>query len=1064
MKSEEKSTPRKPAAAWLGLALLLGGAPAWAGPVVTTALAFESEGIDLDSGTVVETDWLAVDEAGTDLWFGYHADRTPHAVAMINVPAGVEIAYLEQPAFDAVTWSDVPSLAFALEAIDQPFAASHTLVVRTDAGAIFKIGNALESESVVVFDYQELTEQTAALPAEPGAASARLARQAPRAPGLAQSATAPPVAPPAGLSPDDWASIEALLRDSRYRFTRREPGAAAAAGVAYGVRNSAHRLRATFAASRVAIEHRPPAGKPWTWEMALTGYGYEGAIQPAVAEAIVADGNRLEIRRGALVEGYVNDERGLEQGFTIAAPPEGGGEGPLAVHLEVGGDLQATPSADGSGLLLADASGQTLLRYGGLAAWDAEGRELPVKMAMRQGDVALEVLGDGASYPVTVDPLVTEVAKLHASDAGPSQYLGYSVAVSGDAIVAAAVRDDINGSGSGSAYVFIRSGSAWIEQAKLVPADGASGDQFGQSVAISGDTIIVGVPGDDDNGPDAGSAYVFTRSGAVWSETAKLLAGDGRYWDEFGADVALSEDTAVVGAAWQDHGDGPHEDFGAAYVFRRSGSGWYQEAKLVAGDKDPGDHFGVRVAVSGDTAVVGAHRDDDTGNNSGSAYVFTRSGAAWSETAKLLASDGGTNDGFGVVGIDGDTVVVGARGDDDLSLNSGAAYVFRNSGAGWVEEAKLLPSDVRGFFGRSVAVSGDRVVVGSWEVGHVFEWTSAGWVERATLLPSDEPTLPPNFSQSVGLSGNTVVAGHHSDYDLGAAAGAVYVFALGSLNQPPVALCRDMTVAADAACLAEASIDDGSYDPDGDPVTLAQDPPGPYGRGANLVTLTAEDGKGGSASCQATVTVVDETPPAVTCPGGIELTADATCQAQVPDLVALASADDACATPVELTLVQDPVLGTTLGLGSHPVTVSATDPSGNTGTCSTLLTVPLHFDGYLPPVGGADDTGGGFGDPVRTFKAGSTIPLKFAVDCAGVPYTQGSHTLEAIQWSTETGAEPPIDASPQDAATTGNAFRLSGEEWHFNLDTAATGVTPGQWEMVCTLSDGLQHRVWIQVK
>ena len=150
--------------------------------------------------------------------------------------------------------------------------------------------------------------------------------------------------------------------------------------------------------------------------------------------------------------------------------------------------------------------------------------------------------------------------------------------------------------------------------------------------------------------------------------------------------------------------------------------------------------------------------------------------------------------------------------------------------------------------------------------------------------------------------------------------------------------------------------------------------------------------------------------------------------------------------------------------GSHTVTVTATDGGGNSTQCQTLLTAPFEFDGFLPPIDGADATGGSFGDPVRSFKLKSTIPVKFKISCSGVPHVEDVHTLQAIHYTSATDSDPPIDATPQDAATMGNEFRLTGDQWHYNLDTQATGMSKGQWQFVATLSDGTTHFVWVQVK
>ncbi|UCG33990.1 MAG: FG-GAP repeat protein, partial [Phycisphaerales bacterium] len=196
---------------------------------------------------------------------------------------------------------------------------------------------------------------------------------------------------------------------------------------------------------------------------------------------------------------------------------------------------------------------------------------------------------------------------------------GGSVAVSGDVAVIGARGDDDNGTNSGSAYVFRMVGSTWVQEQKLLADDGDALDYFGGSVAVSGDVALVGAHGDDDNGSHSGSAYVFLYNGSGWVQQQKLLANDGTSDDRFGASVAVSSQLAVIGAFWDD--DNGHAS-GSAYVFRNIGSSWFQDQKLLADDGELGDQFGYAAAVSGAVAVIGAYLDDDNGSQSGSAYVF----------------------------------------------------------------------------------------------------------------------------------------------------------------------------------------------------------------------------------------------------------------------------------------------------------------------------------------------------------------------------------------------------------------------------------------------------------
>ena len=310
----------------------------------------------------------------------------------------------------------------------------------------------------------------------------------------------------------------------------------------------------------------------------------------------------------------------------------------------------------------------------------------------------------------------SQQAALIASDPRPSDQLGQSVAIDGDTVVVGSYGNDNGGSSStnsGAAYVFTRTGTAWTQQAKLSAADAAPGDGFGYSVAVSADTIVVGTPLDDDAGGDSGSAYVFTRTGTTWTQQAKLTSADAATADNFGLSVGLDEGTVVVGAPSDDDAG---SQSGSAYVFTRTGTTWSQEAKLTSSDADAGDLAGNSVGIGGDSVVVGAPLDDDAGGESGSAYVFTRTGATWTQEAKLTSSDAAAGDRFGYSSaIDGSTVVVGAYNDDVVGGDSGSAYVFTRPGTTWSELTKLVPADgaAGDFFGRSVAVSGS-IVVGAY--------------------------------------------------------------------------------------------------------------------------------------------------------------------------------------------------------------------------------------------------------------------------------------------------------------------------------------------------------------
>jgi len=326
----------------------------------------------------------------------------------------------------------------------------------------------------------------------------------------------------------------------------------------------------------------------------------------------------------------------------------------------------------------------------------------------------------------------TDQAKLTANDGAATAKFGESVAINGHTIVIGAAHDSIeSGPSSGSAYAFTRSGTGWTEQVKLIASDGVASDFFGRSVAIYEDTIVIGALFDDDNGSASGSVYVYTRSETVWTEQAKLTASDGAEQDFFGTSVAINGDTIVIGAYNDDT-----ENVGAsgsAYVYTRSGTVWTEQVKLIVHDGSWSDQFGKSVAIDADTIVIGKEGDS-------SAYVYTHVGTAWTEQAKLTALFAYFDT---VVAIDGDTIAIGAYADDtDNGANSGSAYVYTRSGTVWTEQAKLTASDgaENDGFGISVAIDGNTIVIGAhWDDNE--NGISSGSAYTYIISPTHSPML-----------------------------------------------------------------------------------------------------------------------------------------------------------------------------------------------------------------------------------------------------------------------------------------------------------------------------------
>lgn len=357
-----------------------------------------------------------------------------------------------------------------------------------------------------------------------------------------------------------------------------EPGA-------HYANSPAQQYRAWFTTDEVRIVPRGES-REWQTGMRLVGYGYGDRLTAVGKAERRATASRIEYHRevagrhedgsGAkFVEWYENRPEGLEQGFTIAAAPANHqdkrvGER-LVVALELTGDWQAKASASGRAVMLAKPDGATVMSYDKLWAKDAAGRELEAGMRVEGGRVLIEVDDTGAQYPLTIDPTFSQQQKLTADDAAFEDAFGRAVAVDGEtAVIAAPFEEEDTGGGkarTGAVYVFVRTGSTWTQQQKIAPDGLANGANFGSSVGISGETLVVGAEDDDSAALRTGAVYVFVRDGSVWTQQQKIVASDAATLDRFGHSIAIDGETFVVGAPQDDHAAGA--DAGAAYVFVR---------------------------------------------------------------------------------------------------------------------------------------------------------------------------------------------------------------------------------------------------------------------------------------------------------------------------------------------------------------------------------------------------------------------------------------------------------------------------------------------------------------
>ncbi len=409
-----------------------------------------------------------------------------------------------------------------------------------------------------------------------------------------------------------------------------------------------------------------------------------------------------------------------------------------------------------------------------------------------------------------------EMGRLLDSGGATEDQLGNSVSISGEYAMVGAWMDDDPNSGSGTASIFHYDGSDWVQQAKLSTTNGWYSSWFGFSVSISGDWAVGGAPYHNAGGTQSGSAYVFQKpAGGPWvnmTETAQIIPGELSSDDHYGYSVSIDGDALLVGARKSNVG-------GAVYVWEFDGADWIEQAKLTASDAASNDYFGASVSISGDTALVGAFSNNDAGTSSGSAYVFVKPPGGWVdayETAKLTASDAAGGDEFGNgVSISGDTVLVGAWGNDDVGGNSGSAYIYEKPPGGWVnttqETAKLSAGDAASgdFFGWSVSISGEYAVAGAYQDDdaegssgsvYVFKKPGGGWVDmnETAKLTVGDPSWGDELGQSVSISGDYAVAGAMWWDGPPSNVGAAYVFAVAGedcngTNSPDVCDILDGT-------------------------------------------------------------------------------------------------------------------------------------------------------------------------------------------------------------------------------------------------------------------------------
>ncbi len=321
------------------------------------------------------------------------------------------------------------------------------------------------------------------------------------------------------------------------------------------------------------------------------------------------------------------------------------------------------------------------------------------------------------------------------------------------------------------------------ETQRLISNDIAEEDYFGNGVAVSGDYAIIGACYDDENGTNSGSAYIFYNNAGTWEQYQKLTASDGQTNEFFAITVAIYGNYAFATSL------GANSYAGKVYVFHNDGGTWTETAILTASDTEESDLFGLSMSIAGDYAIIGAYGNEDNGSQSGSAYIFQNNAGIWTETAKLLASDGNENDFFGIsVDIEGDYAIVGANGSANNSgANSGTAYVFHNNSGNWAQTQKIESADavVGDHFGTSVSISGDYIAVGAdyksesetWEgAAYIFKNNSGIWEQQQKLNDSN-PGSQKHYGSSIYISGDTLIIGAEGNISFSPYhEGSAYVF------------------------------------------------------------------------------------------------------------------------------------------------------------------------------------------------------------------------------------------------------------------------------------------------
>ena len=547
---------------------------------------------------------------------------------------------------------------------------------------------------------------------------------------------------PAGAGGNWWAAVQKQIRQAEYKIIWQEQTGLEDLEGAYHAPNRAHNLRTYFVPEGIRIVRRTESSPSWQWNLRLIGYGYAGAVKAVDEAKLVVSDNRIEYKRGNVIEWYINDEKGLEQGFTLAGPPEkfnAEKESKVVLEMSVSGELKGRMSKDGKMVTFATTQGKEVINYGGLVVKDAAGRQLVSRISLGEGRITLEIDADGARYPLTIDPIITGPSRSPDWMAEGNQiqaHFGWSVATAGDVngdgygdVIIGACWYDNSETDEGKAFVYHGSASGLSADPNWTAEVDQASAEFGCSVSTAGDVngdgysdVIIGARFYDNGQEGEGMAFVYHGSASGLSALPVWTAESNQVYARLGCSVSTAGDVngdgyadVIVGVRLYDNGQSAE---GAAFVYHGSVSGLSADPSWIAEGGQSGAEFGDSVATAGDVngdgycdVIVGAYPVK------GKAFVYHGSASGLSADADWIAEgeqiDAMFGDKVATAGdINGDgycDVIVGAPVYDNGHNAEGKAFVYHGSAAGlsanpaWTAEG----DQDHACFGYSVGTAGD---------------------------------------------------------------------------------------------------------------------------------------------------------------------------------------------------------------------------------------------------------------------------------------------------------------------------------------------------------------------